>query len=70
MKYAQVFPGQGSQFVGMGKDLFDQYEEAKKFFRKQIKFLILKLLKSCLREINKNLLKQILPNLLYSFTQL
>ena len=32
MKYAQVFPGQGSQFVGMGKDLFDQYEVAKKYF--------------------------------------
>ena len=32
MKYAQVFPGQGSQFAGMGKDLFDQYENAKKYF--------------------------------------
>lgn len=32
MRYAQVFPGQGSQFIGMGKDLFDQFEEAKKYF--------------------------------------
>ena len=27
-----IFPGQGSQFPGMGKDLFDQYEIAKKLF--------------------------------------
>jgi len=29
---AYVFPGQGAQFPGMGKDLFDQYEWAKKLF--------------------------------------
>ena len=29
---AYLFPGQGSQFPGMGKDLFDQYEIAKKLF--------------------------------------
>ncbi len=39
MKYAQVFPGQGSQFVGMGKDLFDQYENAKKYFSQANKIL-------------------------------
>ena len=32
MKYAQIFPGQGSQFVGIGKDLFDHYKNAKKYF--------------------------------------
>ncbi len=32
MKRAFVFPGQGAQYPGMGKDLFDQSEEAKKLF--------------------------------------
>tara|TARA_B100000963_G_scaffold62699_1_gene50744 strand:- start:513 stop:1388 length:876 start_codon:yes stop_codon:yes gene_type:complete len=43
MKYAQVFPGQGSQFVGMGKDLFDMYDEAKKYFLKANKILDFKI---------------------------
>lgn len=34
MKKAYVFPGQGSQFVGMGKDLYEQHEEAKRLFDK------------------------------------
>jgi len=32
MKKAYVFPGQGAQFVGMGKDLYDQYPQAKAMF--------------------------------------
>lgn len=31
---AYVFPGQGAQFVGMGKDLYDLYPEAKTMFEK------------------------------------
>ena len=31
---AYVFPGQGAQFVGMGKDLYDAYPEAKELFEK------------------------------------
>ena len=31
---AYVFPGQGAQFVGMGKDLYDNNPEAKELFEK------------------------------------
>ncbi|MBX7095596.1 MAG: ACP S-malonyltransferase [Flavobacteriales bacterium] len=34
MKKAYVFPGQGSQFVGMGKDLYDNSPLAKDMFEK------------------------------------
>lgn len=33
-KKAYVFPGQGAQFVGMGKDLYDQFETAREMFAK------------------------------------
>lgn len=34
MSKAYVFPGQGAQFPGMGKDLYDNYPEAKALFDK------------------------------------
>ncbi len=32
MKHAYIFPGQGAQFPGMGKDLFDQNSRAQELF--------------------------------------
>ena len=32
MKRAFLFPGQGAQVVGMGKDIYEKYEEAKKVY--------------------------------------
>ena len=33
-KTAYVFPGQGAQFVGMGKELYENYPLAKELFEK------------------------------------
>ena len=32
LKKSWIFPGQASQFVGMGKDLFDSTEIGKKYY--------------------------------------
>lgn len=32
MKIGYIFPGQGTQFVGMGKDIYDNYEVARKVY--------------------------------------
>jgi [acyl-carrier-protein] S-malonyltransferase len=34
MKHAYIFPGQGSQFPGMGKNLYGQYASAREWFEK------------------------------------
>ena len=39
---AYVFPGQGAQFVGMGKDLYDNNPKAKALLMRQTKFSVIK----------------------------
>ncbi len=46
-KIAFVFPGQGSQNVGMGKDLYDNFKEAKELYEKACDILDLDLIKLC-----------------------
>ena len=44
---AYVFPGQGSQYVGMGRDLYDAYPEARQVFHEADDVLCFNLSKLC-----------------------
>ena len=46
-KLAFVFPGQGAQKVGMGKDIFDNYDVAKKMFKEADEALGYSIMKMC-----------------------
>ncbi|MCX7878238.1 MAG: ACP S-malonyltransferase [Ignavibacteria bacterium] len=47
MKYSFIFPGQGSQYVGMGEDLYTEFTEARDLFNMADEILGFELSKIC-----------------------
>lgn len=49
-KKAFIFPGQGAQYVGMGKQFYEQYEDSREFFDKASDILGFDMSKLCFEE--------------------
>ena len=52
-----IFPGQGAQYVGMGKELFDSYDEVKELFNRADEILDRKISRICLEGPDDELIK-------------
>ncbi len=48
-KIALIFPGQGSQFVGMGKSIYEEFNSARRIFEEANDILGFDLAKICFK---------------------
>lgn len=57
MKIAFIFPGQGAQYTGMGKEIYDKYSEARDVFNEASEALKFDIAKLCFEGPDEELMK-------------